>query len=290
MQPQHLSMQGKVCLITGATSGIGAITARALAAGGATTVLVGRNAEKGAAAARQISAETGNPAVACLTADLAVQAQIRRLADEFHRRYARLDVLVNNAGAMLTRRQESVEGIELTLALNHLGPFLLTQRLLETLRASAPARIVNVSSNFHALATLDWQDLQSHKRYFALTAYNRSKLANLLFTYELARRLAGTGVTANAAAIGFTRTGLYRRQNLGLVIGGLCWLMLPFARSAEDGARTVIHLATAPALAQVSGQYFEGEQAIPSSPASYRLPDAARLWAASAALTGLAPA
>ena len=285
MNTSDQTLRGKVCLITGATSGIGAETARALAARGATTVVVGRNAEKGAATARQISAETGNPEVACLTADLASQVQIRQLAGQFLQRYSRLDVLVNNAGAMLTQRQESPEGIEMTLALNHLGPFLLTQLLLETLKASAPARIVNVASGFHALATLDWQDLQSRRRYFGLTAYNRSKLANVLFTYELARRLEGTGVTANAANIGFTRTGLYRQQNLGLGLGLLCWLTLPFAHSVEESAQTVIYLATAPELARVSGKYFEGEKEISSSKASYVVEDAARLWQISAEMT-----
>src|SRR2546428_6758897 len=188
------SMQGKICLVTGATSGSGLVPARALAHQAATVVLVGRNPERTAATVSRLQQETGNPHVECLLADLSAQAQVRQLAGEFQRRFARLDVLLNNAGAFIARRGLSVDGIEMTLALNHLAYFLLTHLLLDTLKASAAARIVNVSSNAHSGAQFDFTDPQGARRYRGWDAYCQSKLANLLFTYELSRRLAATGI------------------------------------------------------------------------------------------------
>src|SRR5260221_861476 len=191
-------MQDKVCLVTGATSGIGRVRAQALADRGATTVLVARDARRGAARVDAIKRVTGNDRVDLLVADLSSQAQIRRLVDEFLRRYSRLDVLVNNAGALFMRRRESVDGIEMTLALNHLAPFLLTNLLLPTLKASSPARIVTVASAAHNGATFPFDDPQQRRGSPGRGGYGESKLANIMFTYELGRRLGGTDVTANA--------------------------------------------------------------------------------------------
>ncbi|MBN1978270.1 MAG: SDR family oxidoreductase [Anaerolineae bacterium] len=280
-QPMH----GKVCLVTGGASGIGAATARALAQRGAVVVLVDRAREKGAATADQIRQQTGNPAVEFMLADLSAQEEVRRLAQEFKRRYQRLDVLVNNAGAIFPRRQESVDGIEMTFALNYLGYFLLTNLLLDTLKTSAPARIVNVSSRSHARAQINFDDLQSRAGYRGLQAYAHSKLAIVLFTYELARRLEGTGVTANALHPGLVATNF--GMNNGGFIGLVMRLFRPSFISPERGAQTSIYLATSPKVEGVTGKYFVKRKAVPSSPASYDTATASRLWQVSAAHTNL---
>lgn len=272
-------------MVTGATSGIGAVTARVLAEKGATVVVVGRNAEKCQATANHIKQQTGNPKVEFLLADLSVQEAIRQLAEQFQSRYQRLDVLVNNAGGFFLTRQQSADGLEMTFALNHLGYFLLTNLLLDRLKASAPARIVNVSSDAHHGTKINFDDLQSRQRYAPMQVYGQSKLANLLFTYELARRLEGTGVTANALHPGFVAT------NLAANNGWLARLFLPlvhlFAISAEAGAQTSIYLATSPEVERVTGQYFVNKQPVRSSPESYDRSAASRLWQVSAELTGL---
>jgi retinol dehydrogenase-12 len=201
-------MKDEICMVTGATSGIGAVTARALAEKGAAVVVVGRDAEKSEATVNLIQQQTGNPRVEYLLADLSVQEEIRRLAERFKSRYQRLHVLVNNAGAFFMSRQLSADGLEMTFALNHLAYFLLTHLLLDILKASAPARIVNVSSNGHRGMKINLEDLKSQGRYAPMQAYGQSKLANLLFTYELARRLEGSGVTVNALHPGFVATNL----------------------------------------------------------------------------------
>ena len=207
MATRDESMAGKVCLVTGATSGIGEVAATALAAKGATVVLVGRNPEKAAATAERIKKVTGNPSVEFLIADLSQQSEVRRLAEEFKAKHDRLHVLVNNAGAMFADRRESPDGIELTFALNHLGYFLLTNLLLDTLKASAPSRVVSVASYAHRMVpALDFDDLQFREKYSGFKVYGASKLANVLFTKELARRLEGTGVTANSLHPGFVAT------------------------------------------------------------------------------------
>ena len=279
------AMQGKICLITGATSGIGRVTAQALAQQGATVVLVGRHPERTAATVRRIQQETGNPHVECLMADLSVQAQVRQLAGEFQRRFTRLDVLLNNAGAFFSQRHVSVDGIEMTLALNHLAYFLLTHLLLDVLKATPAARIVNVSSDAHRKARFDFADPQGAHRYRGWPAYCQSKLANLLFTYELARRLASTGMTANAVHPGFVATG-FGHNNRGLV--ALCiWLAQFTALSPEQGAATLIYLATSPEVAGVTGRYFVKKCSVESSTASYDRAAAQRLWQLSVELTGL---
>ena len=252
------TMTGKVCLVTGATAGLGAVTAEALARRGATVDLVGRSRERGEATAEQIRRDTGNASVGFLQADLSQQAEIRQLADAFRERHARLDVLVNNAGGMFLKRQESVDGIEMTFALNHLAYFLLTDLLLDLLKASAPARIVSVSSDSHRWpGRIDFDDVQGRKRYGGLRAYGQSKLANLLFTFELARRLEGTGVSANALHPGFVATSFF---GAGGMMGTSARLMQLAARlvaiSPEEGAKTSIYLASASEVQGVSGKVF----------------------------------
>jgi retinol dehydrogenase-12 len=285
MAESRRAMQDKICLVTGATSGIGRVTAQALAQQGATVVIAARHPERGAATVRQITQETGNSQVELLIADLSVQAQVRQLAEEFQHRFARLDVLVNNAGALFTKRLPSAEGLEMTFALNHLNYFLLTNLLLDTLKASAPARIVNVSSDAHRRTRIDFADLQGEHRYNGWRAYCQSKLANLLFTYELARQLETTGVTANAMHPGFVATG-FGRNNRGLFALFIRLAQLT-ALSPEQGAETLIYLAASPEVDGVTGTYVVKKRAVKSSRESYDQAAAQRLWQLSAELTGL---
>ncbi len=283
-------MKGKICLVTGATSGIGEVTARALAQMGATVIAVGRDPQRGADTLQRIRATAPNAQVELMLADLSSQAQIRQLAQEFKRKYSRLNVLVNNAGAWLTRYQESVDGIEMTFALNHLGYFLLTNLLLDTLKTSAPARIINVSSYGHKAGRMNFEDLQFRQRYNGMQAYRQSKLANILFTYELARRLTGTDVTVNALNPGLVATN-FGLNNFGLNNGWLKSLLRrAFALAAispEQGAQTSIYLAALPEVEGVTGKYFSNEKEAQSSPASHDRAAAARLWQVSETLTGL---
>jgi len=283
-------MNGKVCMVTGATSGMGEMTARRLAELGATVILVGRNRERGDETLRRIVAATGNTAVELMLADLSSQAQIRQLVQQFKSRYQHLHVLVNNAGAWITTRQESIDGIEMTFALNHLGYFLLTNLLLDTLKASAPARIINVSSYGHKQTQMNFDNLQAKQRYDGLQAYRQSKLANILFTYELARRLAGTGVTVNAVNPGLVATR-FGFNNFGFIPA---WIVNLLTRvyglvgtNAEQGAQTSIYLATSSNVEGVTGKYFEKQTAVPSSEESYDPAVASRLWQVSIAMTGL---
>ena len=273
-------MGERLCLVTGATGGIGLETARGIAQHGWTVVIVGRNLEKSRTTAAQITEQTGNPHVEFLVADLSIQAEIRRLAEEFKERYSHLDVLVNNAGGMFLNGQVSADGIEMTLALNHLGYYLLTRLLCDLLKASAPARIVNVASVAHFGARIDFANLQ----FSGWRGYKRSKLANILFTYELARRLEGTGVTANALSPGLVASR-FGMNNRGL----FPWikpLVDCFAVSNEQGARTSIHLACSADVEGVTGKYFTGCRPQHSSAASYDRAAAVRLWEMSARLTG----
>jgi len=278
-------MNGKICMVTGATSGIGLYTALELARQGAAVIIGSRDAQRCQAASLRIRQETHNPDVDYIAADLSSQAQIRRLVEIFKERYARLDVLVNNAGAFFLRRQQSEDGIEMTFALNHLSYFLLTHLLLDTLRVNAPARIVNVASNAHRREGMNFDDLEGKDKYSGFRAYGQSKLANLLFTYELARRLEGVSVTANALHPGFVAT------NIGKNNGLLSRLVMPIASlraiRPEEGARTPVYLASSPEVEGVSGLYFVREMAVPSSPDSYDAQSARRLWEISAEMTGL---
>jgi len=280
-------IKGKTVLITGATDGIGRVTARELAKQGAQVVIVGRNPEKTAQVAEALREETRNPQVDFLIADLASQAAIHQMVAAFRQRYAHLHVLINNAGAYFTRRQLSPEGLEMTFALNHLGYFLTTLLLLQVLKASAPARIINVSSMAHAGARLNFEDLQNERRYNGWRAYSQSKLANLYFTYELARRLEGSGVTVNALHPGFVASR-FAHNNHDPIAWGFRLLQRFFAISPEQGAQTSIYLATAEEVAGVSGRYFVNCRAVPSSPVSYDRAAAQRLWEISLRLCGLA--
>ena len=276
------TMGERICLVTGATGGIGFETARGIAQQGSTVVIVGRDLEKSRTAVARIKEQTGDSHVKFLLADLSVQAEIRRLAEEFKARYSHLHVLVNNAGGMFLNGQGSADGIEMTLALNHLGYYLLTRLLCDVLKASAPARIVNVASVAHFGARIDLANLQFN----GWKGYKRSKLANILFTYELARRLEGTGVTVNALSPGLVAS------NFGMNNRGLFPLIKPlvncFAISSEQGARTSIHLACSADVEGATGKYFTGCRPRRSSAASYDRAAAVRLWEMSARMTGLA--
>jgi len=277
-------LKGKVCLVTGATNGIGRAAATRLAALGATMALVGRDPARTLVAVEQIKQETGNLDVTGLLADLSAQADIRRLAQEFRQRFDRLDVLVNNAGAMFMRRAESVDGIEKTFALNHLAYFLLTNLLEDMLVSSAPSRVVVISSIAHRLSSLPWHDLQNKRFYVGWLAYGQSKLANLYFTYELARRLQGTSVTVNALHPGYVMSNLAHGKGW---LSAMYNLTRSIGISSEQGAESIVYLASAPELAFVSGQYFNRSKPARSSTTSQNRENAAKLWAISAAMTGL---
>ena len=253
----------------------------------ARVIIVGRSPEKTEATVRQIRAETGATAVESLVADLSSQAEVRRLAEQVQARCDRLDVLVNNAGAMFLKRVESVDGIEMTLALNHLSYFLLTNLLLPLIKASAPSRIVNVASDAHKGASIDFDDLQAKQKYSGWRAYQQSKLANILFTNELARRLDGTGVTVNSLHPGFVRTNflhVFEGRWGGRLIRAIAERI---AISPEEGARTSIYLASSPDVAGVTGRYFVKEKPVASSAQSRDPAAAQRLWRMSEEMTGV---
>lgn len=281
------NLYGKICMVTGATSGIGEVTATALAKQGAATILVGRSADKGAATVRRIQEQTGNLNVSFLKADLSSQTDIRQVAEQFQAQYSRLDVLVNNVGGVFLQRKLSVDGIEMTFALNHLSGFMLTNLLLNPLKTSSSSRIVNVSSKQHIYAHLDESDWQMEKKYSGIEAYHRSKLTNLLFTYELARRLEDTGVTVNAVKPGFTKTSLGRNNGWSPLLMVLRLVTAIAAQSVDKGAETSIYLATSPDVETVSGKYFDKQTAIESSKVSYDVGVARRLWQLSEQLTGI---
>lgn len=274
-------MDGRVCLVTGANAGIGKATALGLAERGATVIMVARDRERGEAARDEISRRSGNELVDLLLADLSSQAEIRRLATEFKGQYGQLHVLINNAAVIPLQRQETVDGLEMQFAVNHLAYFLLTHLLLDVLKASAPARIVNVSSQTHHWGTIDFDDLQSERSYDPQAAYMQSKLANVLFTYELARRLQGSGVAVNCLHPGSIRTRLNANYagRSGPVEASLAEL--------QRGAQTSIYLATSPKVEGVSGKYFVNQQQTQSSAESYDQHLSQRLWQISAELTGL---
>jgi NAD(P)-dependent dehydrogenase (short-subunit alcohol dehydrogenase family) len=279
------TMEGKRCIITGATSGIGLETARQLAAMGAQLVLVGRDPARAAAAVEQIKRVAPNVAVDIHQADLARMDQVRELGEKLAA-LPRIDVLINNAGAMFWRRQFTAYGLERTFALNHMAYFLLTALLRERIVASAPARIVNVASDAHRGVRLDFDDLNAERRYGAYTAYQRSKLANILFTRELARRLDGTGVTANCLHPGFvaSRFGDNNRGVFGVGIGIAKRLL---AISPEQGAATAVYLASSPEVAGKTGGYYEKSALARPSAAAQDDAAASRLWQESARIAGI---
>jgi retinol dehydrogenase 12 len=272
----------RTCLVTGATSGIGKATAARLAELGATVIAVARDRARGEQAANEIRQRAPHARVEVLSADLSRLGQVRRLADQVRDRYDRLDVLVNNVGVAKFRLQLTPDGLGVTFATNHLGPFLLTNLLLDQLRHSAPARVITVSSDRHKRQrSIPWDDLEPGHD----CSYEASKLLNILFSYELARRLAGTGVTANCLSPGFVRTQLGREATGAFRV--FLRLARPFQTSPEAGAQTPVYLATSPAVAEVSGCYFEECKQAESSALSRDPAAAKRLWRLSAQLSGL---
>ena len=269
-------MKGKIALVTGGTNGIGLVAAREVARLGAQVTLVGRDPQKCTHTAEQIRKHTGC-SVETILADLSTLAGIRHAAAEFKQTHQELHVLINNAGGMFTKRQMTPDGFEYTFALNHVNFFLLTNLLLDLLIASAPSRIINTSSNAHEWGKIDFDNLQGEKRYRGLEVYGQSKLANLLFTYELARRLEDTQVTVNAVHPGFVATGFARNNgpiyNVGTWIAGKL-----FGRTPERGAKTTIYLASSPEVEGISGKYFKDCQEKESSPQSYDRAVGERLW------------
>ncbi len=278
--------EGKICVITGATSGIGLTAAHALAARGVRLVLVGRDRARGDAALADLRARTPGLQAEVHYADLSRLDEMRRLGGELSAALPRIDILINNAGALFQRRAVTADGIERTFALNHMAYFVLTEALRRRLGASAPARIVNVASEAHRGAKLDFDDLQFERNYRGLTAYGRSKLCNILFTRELARRLAGTGVTANCLHPGFVATR-FGDANGALFRVGLSLAKRLFAISPEQGALTTVHVATSPEVEGITGKYFDKCALATPSPAAEDDAAARRLWQESARLAGL---
>lgn len=278
-------LQGKTCMITGASSGLGRVTALELARMGASLVLVCRDRTRGENVVTEIRERTGNPAVNLMLADLSVQQSIRTFAADFLARGGPLHILVNNAGVFNLKRELTAEGIETVFAVNHLSYFMLTLLLVDRIKQSAPARIVNVASHAHRWGSINFADLGGARSYRSSHIYGQSKLANILFTYELARRLQGTGVTVNCAHPGAVATGL------GANNGVLAKLLMPviglFMRGPEQGAATQIYLASSPELEAVSGNYFVDCKPAQSSPESYDTAIARRLWDVSAEMTGI---
>lgn len=279
------SMAGKTVLITGGTGGIGKATALGLAARGARVAITGRDAGRAARAAAEIRAVATAP-VHVFIADLSSQREVRRLASDVLQTLDRLDVMVNNVGGFWNSRRLTVDGLEYTFALNHLAPFLLTNLLLERLKESGPARVVTVSSGAQAMGRINFADLQGELSYSGQRAYNQSKLANVLFSYGLAARLAGTGVTANVLHPGVVATG-FGAEDPGPLQGFLTPFVQRWMKTPEQGAQTSIQLAAAPELENVTGRYFANSQPKKSSKRSYSEADADRLWQVSAALVSL---
>ncbi len=281
----HGPMTGKTVLVTGGSSGIGRATAHGLSLLGAQVAITGRDDRRTHDVARHISSASGAP-VHAFAADLSSQAEVRRLAGEVLQALPRIDVLVNNAGGYWSTRHVTADGYERTFALNHLAPFLLTHLLLDRMARGPAARVVNVASGAQAAGRIDFDDLQAAHGYSGSRAYNQSKLAIVLFTYELARRLAGTRVTANALHPGIVSTA-FGAEDPGRAQRLLVPLMRPFMKSPAQGAATSVHCASAPELDGVSGAYFAGSRLKKSSERSLDEPTAARLWQVSAALVGL---
>jgi len=280
-----MKMKDRIVVVTGGTDGIGRETARELAVRGALVTLVGRNAAKGDTVVRALRSQTGNDQIHFIQADLSSRRGVLSVAQLLRERFNSLDVLINNAGAMFQTRRTSVDGIEMTFALNHLAYFLLTSELLDLLVAAEQGRIVNVASAAHLRAKLDLDDLQMERGYNGWTAYSRSKLANIYFTYSLAKALGGTRVTANCLHPGFVASAFGNNN------GGLFGVMLGLAKrvaaiSEREGARTSVHVATDPSLALVTGQYFDKCQPARSSAVSHDEDVASALWTRSEVLCG----
>jgi NAD(P)-dependent dehydrogenase (short-subunit alcohol dehydrogenase family) len=276
-------MHDKICLVTGATNGIGKVTAHELAAMGATVIVAGRSREKTEGVAAELRAAAGHERIYTMLADLSLLSGSVALADEFRSRFDHLDVLVNNAGGIFNQRETTREGLEMTFALNHMSYFVVTTQLLDLLKASSSARVVSVSSGAHFAGRMDWDNLQGEKRYSGFPAYGNSKLANVLFTYALARRLEGTKVTANVLHPGAVSTGFGANNKdifSKIVFKGFQLLTMP----PEKGARTSIYLASSPEVEGVTGAYYAEMKRTRSSPLTYNVDVQERLWAISEAL------
>ncbi|MDX6292448.1 MAG: hypothetical protein QOH50_1523 [Kribbellaceae bacterium] len=284
-QNDSVLMAGRAVLVTGGSRGIGRATALGLATMGARVAITGRDRERTEDAAREIRAAGGGQ-VDVFVADLSAQSEVRRLADEVLQSLSRIDVLINNAGGYWHTRHVTADGLERTFAVNHLAPFLLTNLLLDRLKQSASARVVTVSSNAQTMGRIDFNDLQGERSYSGGRAYNQSKLANVLFSYELARRLQTTSVTANALHPGMVSTSFGAEDPAGLQ-RLFVPIVRPFMKTPAQGAATSIYLASAPDLKQVTGRYFANSKPKRSSKRSYDEAAAARLWQVSADLVGL---
>jgi len=278
-------MVGRTVVVTGGTGGIGRATALGLAAMGADLAITGRDRARAETAAAEMRT-AGGGRVDVFVADLSSQAQVRRLADEVLQTLSRIDVLINNVGGYWNKRHVTPDGLERTFAVNHLAPFLLTNLLLDRLKHGGPARVVTVASNAQAMGQIDFDDLQGEQSYSGARAYNQSKLANVMFTYELARRLQATSVTANAVHPGLVNTS-FGAEDPARVQRLLVPFMRPFMKSPTRGAATSIHLASAGYLAEVTGRYFADNTPKRTSERSYDKAAAARLWQVSADLVGL---
>ena len=289
-------MKGKICIITGSNSGIGKETAIGLAKMGATIVMVVRNQGRGEKARTEIVKQTGNNSVDLMICDLSLMSSIRHFVEEFKKKYDRLDVLINNAGATFSKREVTSEGFERNFAVNYLGPFLLTHELLSLLRSSAPSRIINVSSGLAKNGRVDLDDLQSEKNYAGMKfyspsrapAYDNAKLMLMMFTYELARRLKGSGVTVNVLMPGFTAT------NLGKSSGSLSSYIMfkmvrPMQQSAKKGAETSVYLASSDEVKGLTGKCFARKKETKTCPVSYDEELQKRLWSKTESMLGLAP-
>ena len=279
-------MAGKSVLVTGGTGGIGKATAIGLAGLGARVGITGRDQARTEAAVAGIRAAAGSPAVDAFAADMSVQAGVRRLAAQVLDTYPRLDVLVNNVGGFWAHRHVTADGLEHTFALNHLAPFLLTNLLLDRLTASAPARIVTVSSGAHAKGRIDFGDLQGERNYSGQRAYSQSKLANVMFSYELARRLDGIGVTVTVLHPGVVRTS-FGAEDQAAYFAVMIGVARLFMKTPAQGAGTPVYLASSPQVEGITGRYFVNRRPKTSSKASYDTVAAARLWQASAELVGM---
>jgi retinol dehydrogenase-14 len=281
-------MNSKICLVTGASSGIGKATALGLAKMGATVVMVCRDASKGQAALADIRQKSGSNLVDLLLADLSSQAEIHRLASEYRSKYQHLHVLINNAGVYYTKRHVTVDGLEAMFAVNYIARFLLTNLLLDIIKSSAPARIINVAGAYHAKGKINFDDLQGEKDFDGQRANHQSKLADVLFTYELARRLEGTGVTVNCLHPGMVATDLIDKdKDFPLFFKYLYKLSRPLMKSPAKGAVTSIHLASSPEVEGITGQYFVNKKISQSSPESHDRELAKQLWKVSEELTNL---
>jgi len=272
-------MNGRICMVTGASSGIGKAAALGLARMGATVVMVCRDESRGDAARAEIREKTGSQTVDLLIADLSSQEAIRRLAEEYRGRYDRLHVLVNNAGVYHTKRHVTVDGLEAMFAVNYLARFLLTNLLLDVLKKRAPARIINVAGAYHAKGRIDFDDLQGERDFDGQRANHQSKLADVLFTCELARRLEGTRVTVNCLHPGMVATHLVDKdKDFPKLLKLLYRLSKPLMKSPEKGAETILYLASSPEVEGVTGQYFVNKRVAQSSPESHNVQLARRLW------------